>query len=123
MTAGLATPIVIAPIGGATAERVTLAADEPAVIGRADDCRIHVADHHISMQHARVRCTDGRWYLTDLESHNGTSLNRWKLAPNDPVRLHDGDVITLGPCCLTDLSVRAFILLPIEPDPSADPGD
>lgn len=94
-----------------------------AVIGRADDCRIHVADPHISMQHARVRCTDGWWYLTDLESHNGTSLNRWKLAPNDPVRLHDGDVITLGPCCLTDLSVRAFILLPIEPDPSADPGD
>ncbi|TDJ57679.1 MAG: sigma-70 family RNA polymerase sigma factor [Planctomycetota bacterium] len=101
MTAGLATPIVITPIGGAAAERVTLAADEPAVIGRADDCRIHVGDPHISMQHARVRCTDGWWYLTDLESRNGTSLNRWKLSPNDPVRLHDGDVITLGPCCLT----------------------
>jgi RNA polymerase sigma-70 factor (ECF subfamily) len=101
VTVGLATPIVIAPLGSATAEKVTLSADEAAVIGRADDCRIHLPDRHISMQHARVRCQDGSWYLTDLDSHNGTSLNRWKLSPNDPVRLHDGDVITLGPCCLT----------------------
>jgi len=101
VTARLATPIVIAPLGGASAERVTLGTDEPAVIGRADDCRIHVPDRHISMHHARVRCQDGAWYLTDLDSHNGTSVNRWQLAPNDPVRLHDGDVITVGPCCLT----------------------
>ena len=101
MTDGCAIPIVIAPLGGASADRVTLGVDEPAVIGRADDCRIHVPDRHISMQHARVRCQDGSWYLTDLDSRNGTSLNRWRLAPNDPVRLHDGDVITVGPCRLT----------------------
>ncbi len=101
MTAGCATPIVIAPLGGSAADRVTLGTEEPGVIGRADDCRIHIPDRHVSMQHARVRCQDGWWYLTDLESHNGTSLNRWQLTPNDPVRLHDGDVITVGPCRLT----------------------
>jgi len=101
VTAGLATAIVIAPVGGDAADRVTLGVDEPAVIGRADDCRIHVPDRHTSTQHARVRCQDGSWYLTDLDSHNGTHLNRWKLAPNDPVRLHDGDVITVGQCSLT----------------------
>ena len=101
MTAGLATPIVIAPLDGASADRVTLGADELAVIGRADDCRIHVPDRHISMRHARVRCQDGAWYLTDLDSRNGTSLNSRKLEPNDPVRLRDGDVITVGPCRLT----------------------
>ncbi len=53
------------------------------------------------MQHARVRYQDGSWCVTDLESRNGTCVNRWKLAPNDPVRLHDGDVITVGPCRLT----------------------
>ncbi len=70
--------------------------DEPAVIGRDVDCHIHIADRHISNQHARVRCLEGSWYVTDLDSRNGTSLNRWALAPHDPVMLHDGDVITVG---------------------------
>ncbi len=118
MTDGCVTPIVIAPLDGAAADRVTLGADEPAVIGRAHDCRIHVPDRHISMQHARVRYQDGSWYLTDLDSRNGTSLNRWQLAPNDPVRLHDGDVITVGPCCLT--VTLAAATAPSVAAPSAD---
>ncbi len=101
MAAASAPSIVIAPFGAGSADGVTIKPDEPAVIGRADDCRIHVPDRHISLQHARVRYQDGSWCVTDLESRNGTCVNRWKLAPNDPVRLHDGDVITVGPCRLT----------------------
>lgn len=92
---------MIAPLGGSAADAVTVQPDEPAVIGRGPDCRVHLTDQHVSTRHARVTCTQGSWYLADLESHNGTCLNRWRLAPNDPVRLHDGDVITVGPCRLT----------------------
>ena len=96
MTAGSASHLVLAPLECGIGDPVTVHPEEPAVIGRSVDCRVHIADRHISNQHARVRCLEGYWYVTDLDSRNGTSLNRWALAPNDPVMLHDGDVITVG---------------------------
>ena len=96
MTAGRASHLVIAPLESGIGDPVTVRSDEPVVIGRGVDCRVHIADRHISHQHARVRCLEGAWYVTDLDSRNGTSLNRWVLTPNDPVMLHDGDVITVG---------------------------
>lgn len=96
MTAGNASHLVIAPLEGGIGDPVTVHPGEPVVIGRGVDCRVHVDDRDISTQHARVRCHEGSWYVTDLDSRNGTTLNRWALAPNDPVMLHDGDVITVA---------------------------
>lgn len=71
---------------------------EPVTIGRADDCSIRLDDTRVSATHAQVRRIGDAWHVIDLGSHNGTFVNRWKLAPNEPVILQDGDVMAVGPC-------------------------
>ena len=97
MTAGKANALVIAPVDRGAGDPITISADERVTIGRGRSCRIHIDDPHVSKDHAEVRCRDGAWCVTDLASHNGTLLNRWQLAPNDPTILHDGDVLAFGP--------------------------
>ena len=44
-------------------------------IGRGMSCDIRVADDSVSRQHMRVYRETGRWYVTDLDSGNGTFLD------------------------------------------------
>ena len=39
---------------------------------------------------------NGRWYLADMQSANGTFVNSMRLQPNQPVTLNDGDVLNFG---------------------------
>ena len=66
----------------------------PATLGRADDNQVVLADDCVSACHARIDRRDGEWWLTDLESRNGTQLN--DLPVSKPVPLADGDVIGIG---------------------------
>lgn len=50
----------------------------------------------VSRRHARIICRGNDFFLEDLESVNGTYLNRRKLAPHTLVPFHDGDEIRLG---------------------------
>ena len=63
------------------------------VIGRSKDCDIRLADPNISRRHAEVRQEGTAYWLLDLDSTNGTSVNgrRQKRA-----KLEDEDRITLG---------------------------
>jgi adenylate cyclase len=67
-------------------------------IGRRQTNTIALADEDaiISSRHASIHAVEGRFYLSDLNSRNGTMLN------GRPVTLatllHDGDVITVGKC-------------------------
>ncbi|MCW5662079.1 MAG: FHA domain-containing protein [Burkholderiaceae bacterium] len=49
----------------------------------------------LSRRHARIFCEGGAVYLADLESRNGTTLNR-AAVQNKPMRLADGDEIGFG---------------------------
>lgn len=66
-------------------------------IGRAAGCGIPIDDAHISKLHARVYPADGRWYVEDLGSTNGTSVNGSTIVAAAPVgpgdRIQVGDVI------------------------------
>lgn len=43
------------------------------VVGREDECDVRLDDSSVSSRHAEVvRLTDGRLYVTDLASRNGT---------------------------------------------------
>jgi serine/threonine protein kinase len=72
------------------------------VIGRADpasrtapDVELRF-DDAVSRRHARIFPREGAFFLEDLGSANGTSLNgRW-LRPRDPVALSAGDLIAVG---------------------------
>lgn len=51
----------------------------------------------VSRRHARITCRDGRYFLEDLGSTNGTFVNRGRrLAPGQPQALQDGDEIIVG---------------------------
>lgn len=69
-----------------------------AVIGRADDVDLRVVDDCVSRRHARIAVgTSGggpTLTLTDLESANGTFVNKEQVVGNHPLAV--GDVIEIG---------------------------
>jgi hypothetical protein len=83
---------------GRVRERVRIA-ELPAVIGRAYSCDVILDDRYVSPQHVRIdRDADGRLFVEDLESTNGTQ----RLAPygaltrapiDDDMRLRVGNSI------------------------------
>ena len=64
------------------------------VLGRAPECELPLDDTYVSQQHARIFAKDGHWYVEDLGSTNGTSVNDQRLAA--PARVQPGDRISLG---------------------------
>ncbi|MCA9905499.1 MAG: response regulator, partial [Anaerolineae bacterium] len=50
----------------------------------------------VSRRHAVIETQDGRLYIKDLDSTNGTHLNGALLAPNEPYRLRHGDQLSFG---------------------------
>lgn len=50
----------------------------------------------VSRKHALLFEDQGGWYVDDLNSLNGTSVNGTKIVPGQPVRLKSGDEITLS---------------------------
>jgi predicted component of type VI protein secretion system len=70
----------------------------PFVIGRSEGALI-IVDSNISRRHAQITYDDMQhaYYLTDMNSSNGTQLNNHRLIPGQPVRLSGGSVIDLGP--------------------------
>lgn len=51
----------------------------------------------VSRRHARITMNDGKYYLEDLGSTNGTFINRGKrLPPGTRQQLNDGDEIIVG---------------------------
>ncbi|MBX7167216.1 MAG: sigma 54-interacting transcriptional regulator [Pirellulales bacterium] len=62
-------------------------------IGRGDDCTITVADPLSSRVHAIVSRHDGRWWVKDQDSRNGTFVNDAKI---DEAALADGNYLRVG---------------------------
>jgi hypothetical protein len=63
------------------------------VLGRSREADIRVSDEAVSRHHAEVRHEDGEYWLVDLGSRNGTTLNAKRV---DRARLDDGDRIVIG---------------------------
>lgn len=62
-------------------------------VGADRGCEVTIEESHVSELHASIRYQDGTFYLTDLDSTNGTFLN------DDPVQreeISDGDRIRFG---------------------------
>src|SRR5690242_163099 len=66
---------------------------DPMVVGRSSSCNVRIADAGVSSKHAKIWCEDGRYFLMDLGSTNGTFVNDKDV---DREQLKDGDVITFG---------------------------
>ncbi|MCL4246628.1 MAG: response regulator [Anaerolineae bacterium] len=50
----------------------------------------------VSRRHAVIETHDGRLYIKDLDSTNGTRLNGGLLTPHEPARLRHGDQLSFG---------------------------
>jgi hypothetical protein len=78
--------------GGLAGTRIALA-EQPIMIGRANDSTLVLTDDYASTRHARLVSRDGDWYVEDLGSTNGTYLDRTKVTgptlipPGVPIRI------------------------------------
>ena len=70
---------------------------EQSYMGTNVQCDIIIEDDFVSSEHASIRYRDGRFFITDLDSKNGTFVNNFEPdASIDRVELKDGDEIHLG---------------------------
>jgi pSer/pThr/pTyr-binding forkhead associated (FHA) protein len=53
--------------------------------GRGASCNAPLSDEYISTQHARLRFQDGRWFVEDLGSTNGTYIGNQQIKRATPV--------------------------------------
>ena len=63
------------------------------VLGRSRDCDVTVDDPNVSRRHAEVRHEDGAYWIVDLGSTNGLSVNGRRV---DRAKLEPEDAIVLG---------------------------
>lgn len=84
---------------------VTVIRDEEAILGRrasgtggliVDLVPFGAIQMGISRRHAVIHREEDGYYITDLNSTNGTRINGRRLLPNTPCRLSSGDVVRLG---------------------------
>jgi ABC-type multidrug transport system ATPase subunit/pSer/pThr/pTyr-binding forkhead associated (FHA) protein len=68
------------------------------VIGRDPHCGFPLSDSRVSWRHARIFYAGEKYFLTDLGSTNGTSLNGNLVEPQQQMPLQPGDVICIGDC-------------------------
>ena len=88
-----ARPYRLKMIDPATAQIFPLG--EEVTIGRAPGCSVPLADDtYVSQLHARIYIRDGKPFVEDLGSTNGTFLNRDRLSKTMPLRR--GDKLQIG---------------------------
>jgi hypothetical protein len=68
-------------------------AQDELLLGRHPACDVVLTDPSVSRRHARLRFQDGCWTLRDLESRNGTRVNRVRVGR---CALRPGDRLALG---------------------------
>ena len=66
------------------------------IAGNSDAADIKLENQYVSRRHLQVRQDVDIFYLSDLDSTNGTYLNNNKLAPDEEHVIRDGDRVVLG---------------------------
>ncbi|MFN7957969.1 MAG: GGDEF domain-containing protein [Holophagaceae bacterium] len=84
---------LVAYAGAALGRVFPLAAGE-VIVGRAPESGVPLLDSEVSRQHARFRAEEGRVWVEDLDSTNGTRVNGALV--RGPAELRPGDRIAIG---------------------------
>ena len=95
--------LVVRSGGGRAGEHFALATgdEERTTIGCSPDCDIFLDDVTVSRRHAVLLRRDGRFFIEDQGSLNGTFLNRRRIESGP---LEDGDELQIGKYRLAFLS-------------------
>lgn len=106
--------IVISEKGGAE-RRETFSTFELG-IGRVQGNDLTLVKGNVSKQHARISYRDGGFIVTDLNSTNGTYVNRRKI--QEPTKVGEGDRVYVGDFILRIEAVEHPSPAPAQPAPS-----
>jgi FHA domain-containing protein len=94
---------------------VELNAATPCYVGRALDCAIRTDDAMVSRRHSLIRLEQGRFYVEDLGSSNGTRVNDLRVSKHP---LSHNDVVRCGSLWLRfveDGPIAAPLAAPVAP--------
>jgi len=95
---GIKGPALVVRSGGGRAGETFVPQGERTMIGRSPDCQVFLDDVTVSRRHAALADRDGRWFVEDQGSLNGTFVNRRRV---ESAELADGDEIQIGKYRLT----------------------
>ena len=84
-----------------------------ASVGRPENSNVRLTDKSVSRKHAEIYFDGSSYFLRDLGSRYGTTVNRHRISL-DAAPLFDGALIKLGP-----RSILEFTLPPVEPPDDA----
>jgi hypothetical protein len=90
---GLEGPALVVRSGGGRAGESFRPAAERTRIGRSPDCEIFLDDVTVSRNHAVLVERDGKFFVEDQGSLNGTFVNRHRIETS---RLENGDELQVG---------------------------
>jgi hypothetical protein len=90
---GLEGPALVVRSGGGRAGESFRPAGERTRIGRSPDCDIFLDDVTVSRNHAVLLVRDGKYYVEDQGSLNGTFVNRHRI---ESAPLEEGDELQVG---------------------------
>jgi len=85
--------------GGRWTDLLRLSPERSAVIGRSSANQVVIRSHQASRQHAEVRWDDGQWWVRDLGSRNGTSVDGTRI--DLAKALCEGNRIEVAGCEMT----------------------
>jgi pSer/pThr/pTyr-binding forkhead associated (FHA) protein len=94
-------PALVVRSGGGRAGETFTPQGDRTTIGRSPDCPVFLDDVTVSRRHAVLAQRDGRWFVEDQGSLNGTFVNRERV---ESAELTDGDELQIGKYRLTFLA-------------------
>jgi hypothetical protein len=98
---GIERPALVVRSGGGRTGETFKPDGERTTIGRSPDCGVFLDDVTVSRRHAVLIVREGRYYVEDQGSLNGTFLNRRRI---ESAELSDGDELQIGKYRMTFLA-------------------
>ncbi len=82
--------------GAADKAEVVVLNDDVITIGRGEQCLVQLRQQAVSQEHAQISRDDTLFFLQDLNSTFGTSINGAKLGKGEKHLLNNGDTIAIA---------------------------
>jgi hypothetical protein len=90
---GVSGPALVVRSGGGRSGETFVPQGDRTTIGRSPDNPVFLDDVTVSRKHAVLASRDGRWYIEDQGSLNGTFVNRKRV---ESAEVSDGDELQIG---------------------------
>lgn len=90
-------PLILEMLAGPALPERSVKLDRTLMLGRSPECDWVLPDPAVSRRHALIDCRDGHWFVRDLGSRAGTSVNDHPLAADQVAPLAEHDRLRIGP--------------------------